>query len=229
MIISYKPTTLGPMQSKMLTVSAEKRFWNKFSCILKASARFTQYSTPINLKKKLLLYSSSKEVFLYDLRKRSLRNKIRKERGHITSLALRNDAGLLAWGNDSGSVKVFAVKQRVLLKEVVYSDNSKPVRTVDFAPNHKSWLGIGDDNSCVGVYDFATQQHIFKVDKAHGDFPRSVKFAGDNDEMLISGGLDKCVKVWDRRADPKKPAAVIHYGFEVEGLALDETCRQNLG
>lgn len=80
------------------------------------------------------------------------------------------------------------------------------------------------------VFDFGTQSCIFgeeRHDEFHLDYVKKVSFYGEGDNLVVSGALDKMVKLWDCRSG--KVVAKLDFGFEVVDFACGDGHRHGIG
>lgn len=77
----------------------------------------------------------------------------------------------------------------------------RPVHTATFSPtassSSPSILTSSDDTTCK-VYDLSTSKQISYL-AGHADYVRTASFVPSNPSLIVSGGYDGTVKLWDTR------------------------------
>jgi WD40 repeat protein len=108
--------------------------------------------------------------------------------------------------------------------------SKKGVTALDFPNFKKNWVVAGGGNGEIKIIDFGTQSYVFgKEDheEFHSDYVKKVRFFGENDDLVISGSLDKIVKLWDCRAG--KVVKSLSFGYEVIDLACGDGHKHGIG
>ena len=83
-------------------------------------------------------------------------------------------------------------------------DDLNQLLTCDYKPDGHAFLTAGSD-SVVRVYDEQTRQLKQELtggtngEPGHSNRVFCAKFVNEDENMIVSGGWDKCVKVWDMR------------------------------
>ncbi|KAI1131897.1 WD40-repeat-containing domain protein [Nemania abortiva] len=96
-----------------------------------------------------------------------------------------------------------------------YSAHGYEVLSLSVSADNARFASAGGDRA-VFLWDVASAQTLRRFGSsassgAHGHSARvnSVVFAGDGDSLLVSGGLDASVRVWDVRSGSPKPVQVL--------------------
>ncbi|KAI0194092.1 WD domain-containing protein [Xylaria flabelliformis] len=94
-----------------------------------------------------------------------------------------------------------------------YSAHGYEVLSLTVSADNARFASAGGDRS-VFLWDVATAQTLrrFGGGSSHGHSARinSVCFAGEDDSLVISGGLDASVRIWDVRSGAPKPVQVLN-------------------
>ncbi|POV99323.1 hypothetical protein PSTT_13879 [Puccinia striiformis] len=118
---------------------------------------------------------------------------------------IKADGKLVVSSDDSGLIQVFDLNSRAILR--TFREIKQPVHVVKFSPTSTNILTCSDD-STVRLYDLATSKTI-RTFMGHTDYVRAGDFTGPN--LILSGGYDGQLKLWDDRIE------------ENGGLAVDPT------
>lgn len=106
----------------------------------------------------------------------------------------------------------------------------KGVTSLSFSNYKKNWIVSGGGDGIVKVFDFGTQSCLFgneTHEDFHTDYVKKVSFYGEGDNLVLSGALDKFVKLWDCRMG--KIVAKLDFGFEVVDFASGDGQRHGIG
>ena len=130
--------------------------------------------------------------------------------------------------NSDGSVQHWHVTSGRCLHEI--NDVNNPLLAVDYNPDGSKFATAGKD-TCVRIYDEATKTEVcsmkggmmstqkpLDVSLGHSNRVFSVKFVPEDDNMLVSGGWDNTVQIWDSRVEM---AVRSFYGPHICGNAVD--------
>ncbi|MEM9824826.1 MAG: hypothetical protein AAF985_27315 [Bacteroidota bacterium] len=101
---------------------------------------------------------------------------------------------------------------------------------MDFPNYKKNWVVAGGGDGEVKLIDFGTKSFIFGENAHHdfhSDYVKKVRFYGDSDDILVSGSLDKKVKIWDCRVG--KVVNQFDFGYEVIDLACGDGDKHGIG
>ncbi|KAI0446658.1 WD40-repeat-containing domain protein [Xylaria telfairii] len=93
-----------------------------------------------------------------------------------------------------------------------YSAHGYEVLSLSVSADNARFASAGGDRS-VFLWDVTSAQTLrrFGGGSSHGHSARinSVSFAGEDDSLVISGGLDASVRIWDVRSGAPKPVQVL--------------------
>lgn len=124
----------------------------------------------------------------------------------------RNDGTLILAGGEEKNVKLFDVSTKSMLR--LFKGHSAPVHRVAFIYSHPHVASFSDDKS-VRVWDVPTENtlHTFI---GHTDYIRAGVVNPDVPNIILSGGYDNIVKMWDTRTD--KEVMTMNHGGPIESL-----------
>ena len=106
----------------------------------------------------------------------------------------RSDGKLLCVGSDDGSVKIFDVASKTLLRTL--SGHENPTHVGNFCGN-KNLASFSDDKT-VRIWDISTEEELMKFEK-HTDYVRAGCVSPTSSDLIVSGSYDHSVYVWDKR------------------------------
>ena len=124
----------------------------------------------------------------------------------------RNDGKLLCVGGDDGSVKIFDVSSKTLLRTLTGHTNATHV---SHFLGSKEIVTFSDDKT-VRLWDMSTEEEIFQF-KGHTDYVRAGCISPLSTDMVMSGSYDHSVHIWDRRTGDKPIHSFMH-GCPVEAV-----------
>lgn len=129
---------------------------------------------------------------------------------------------VLIAANADGSVQHWHITSGRCLHEI--NDPENPLFTVNYSANGKKFATAGKDFA-VRVYDEATKTLVSKMEggyhaitKGHSNRVFSLKFDEKDDNILVSGGWDNTVQIWDLRVERSVRS---FYGPHICGDAVD--------
>ena len=90
-----------------------------------------------------------------------------------------------------------------------YAAHGYEVLSLAVAGDNARFVSAGGDRA-VFLWDVATAQTLRRFSNGgHSSRVNSVTFAGDGDALVVSGGFDTTVRVWDTRSGGGKPVQVL--------------------
>ncbi|XP_062562302.1 U3 small nucleolar RNA-associated protein 15 homolog [Armigeres subalbatus] len=124
----------------------------------------------------------------------------------------RNDGKLLVAGDDQGKVRVFDVNTKSILR--IFDGHKAPVHRTFFNADRHHVSSFSDDKT-VRYWDIATEKHI-KTFSEHSDYIRAGCTSPVSPNIIVSGGYDKKINMYDTRT--KEKVLSLDNGSPVESL-----------
>ncbi|KAJ5730490.1 U3 small nucleolar RNA-associated protein 15 C-terminal [Penicillium malachiteum] len=164
-----------------------------------SSAVFPSLSQPPDV----FTVTTGARVQIYSIRTRKLLRTITRFDDTVRGTDVRPDGRVLVTGDDTGTVQVFDVASRAILK--TWKDHKQPVWVSKFSPSDPTSLLTTSDDRTVRLWDLPAEssQRTFV---GHSDYVRSGAFmpgAMASSGLLVSGSYDRTVRIWDPRVDSR--------------------------
>ncbi|KAJ5733652.1 U3 small nucleolar RNA-associated protein 15 C-terminal [Penicillium malachiteum] len=164
-----------------------------------SSAAFPSLSQPPDV----FTVTTGARVQIYSIRTRKLLRTITRFDDTVRGTDVRPDGRVLVTGDDTGTVQVFDVASRAILK--TWKDHKQPVWVSKFSPSDPTSLLTTSDDRTVRLWDLPAEssQRTFV---GHSDYVRSGAFmpgAMASSGLLVSGSYDRTVRIWDPRVDSR--------------------------
>ena len=157
--------------------------------------------------------SSSARVQIYSAQTQTLKKTISRFQDVATFASFRRDGKLIVAGDASGSVQIFDLGSRAILR--TFDAHSAAVRSCRFLPSNTQICSVSDDKT-VKIWDITSQMatHCFT---GHEDYVRSLAVSSSSSNIVTSSSYDGSVKVWDLRAN-QCVFNLDHNGLPVESV-----------
>ncbi|KAJ3331085.1 snoRNA-binding rRNA-processing protein [Gonapodya sp. JEL0774] len=153
-------------------------------------------------------------VQIYSATSCALKKTLSRFESEAFSATIRNDGKLLVAGDASGTVQLFDLSSRAILR--TYKDHSGPVRVTKFLPSNTQIVSGGHDKT-VRVFDIAQETAVRVIDR-HGDYVRTISVCDDNPNLFLSGSYDHTLLLHDLRQPT--PALHLSHSAPVESSLL---------
>jgi len=169
----------------------------------------------------LVACTAYSKVQIYNTETMELHKSITKFKDQAFSGRWRQDGGLLCAGTGEGVVKVFDVNTKTMLR--VLSGHTGGVQNCHFTCDRTGGSGTGvvswSDDKLVKVWDLPTESVVATYDR-HKDYVRAGCISSEQPELLVSGGYDHQVFVWDKRRGGEAPTLSMDHGAPVEVVMI---------
>ncbi|CCD68141.1 U3 small nucleolar RNA-associated protein 15 homolog [Caenorhabditis elegans] len=154
--------------------------------------------------------TSSVRLTLYDTVVCEPLNLFSRFKKGVCSIDFRHDGRLLAIGGDEGKVRIFDVEKTTGSSKValrVMQASQSTVKSVHFSPRGDTVFSMADDGK-IKQYRVADTAYgvnavpIIEI-QAHEDAIRCGAVSSINDHIVLTGGYDHKVRLWDIRSKEK--------------------------
>lgn len=213
MAAEVKPIQQVKLPSRPSATTPEQTYWRSFkspqnltSPSNHAVTHISQPSQPLNAastSSDFFAVTTGARVQLFSHRTRKLVKTISRFDDTAYSGELRSDGRVLAAGDESGTIQVFDVGSRAILK--TWKESKQPVRTVRWHPTEPTSLMSCGDDTTVRIWDLPSEKPE-SILRGHTDYVRTGAYL-PNSNILVSGSYDTTIKLWD----PRTSAAVMTF------------------
>jgi U3 small nucleolar RNA-associated protein 15 len=140
-------------------------------------------------------------VQIYSIRTRKLLRTITRFDDTVRGTDVRPDGRVVVTGDDTGTVQVFDVASRAILK--TWKDHRQPVWVTKFSPSDPTSVLSASDDRTVRLWDLPSESSA-RTFLGHTDYvrcgaymPGSLAASG----LVVSGSYDRTVRLWDPRVE----------------------------
>lgn len=124
----------------------------------------------------------------------------------------RSDGELLVAGDDLGKVRIFDPSSKSMLR--CFDGHKAPVHRTFFNADRHHVSSFSDDKT-VRYWDIATEKHVSTFSE-HADYIRAGCTSPVSPNIIVSGGYDKKINMYDTRT--KEKVLSLDHGSPVESL-----------
>ncbi|KAJ8920421.1 hypothetical protein NQ315_005287 [Exocentrus adspersus] len=124
----------------------------------------------------------------------------------------RSDGRLICAGSEETNIKLFDVSTKSLLR--LFKGHSAPVHRTFFMHGKPQICSFSDDKS-VKIWDIPTEKDISTF-SSHTDYIRAGATCSAAPDIVLSGGYDNVVKMYDTRTE--KEVVSVSHGSPIESL-----------
>lgn len=167
-----------------------------------------------------LAATASMRIQVYLPRQRKVVKTISRFKETAFSGEFRADGQVLAAGDSSGTIQLFDLSSRAILRTL--SLHVHPVHVVKFSPVSNTTLLSASDDKTVRIWDIPSGSVTTAFTEGHTDYIRSAQFFPGSNSLVITGGYDRLLCLWDARASSKTPMAVFTHDDPINDLKVLE-------
>lgn len=156
-------------------------------------------------------------VQIYSIRTRKLLRSITRFDDTARGTDVRPDGRIVVAGDDTGTVQVFDVGSRAILK--TWKDHKQPVWVSKFSPSDPTSVLSASDDRTVRLWDLPSENSV-KTFVGHSDYVRTAAFMPGSlasSGSLLSGSYDRTVRLWDPRVEGRS-AMTFKMGAPLESV-----------
>lgn len=215
-VLPLQQVKLASLPSTRLT--PEQQYWRTFKnpLLIPSPANgpvnlITQPSAPssaaafpsLTQPPDIFTVTTGARVQIYSIRTRKLLRTITRFDDTVRGTDVRPDGRVVATGDDTGTVQVFDVASRAILK--TWKDHKQPVWVSKFSPSDPTSLFTTSDDRTVRLWDLPAESST-RTFVGHTDYVRSGAFMPGSmasSGLLVSGSYDRTVRLWDPRVDTR--------------------------
>jgi U3 small nucleolar RNA-associated protein 15 len=185
----YVPLEIVKFPRKPIFEASQSRIWKNYkntflrqdhSAITNIAVSESLYAVTASARVRFFTYDNSNKFSLTRFRNTTIGG------------CFRNDGELFAAGDIEGSVNLFQVSTKTLLRSYKHEKPAYGCAFVD-----KTHLVTGSDDFYLNFWDISQKKVIWKV-LAHDDYPRAVESIED---LIVSAGMDSKLKLWSKSGE----------------------------
>ncbi|WEW60194.1 U3 small nucleolar RNA-associated protein 15 [Emydomyces testavorans] len=192
-------------------LTAEQLYWRSFKLPLLISSpsntpinHISQPAVPASVSPASLqppdifTVTTGARVQIYSIRTRKLLKTITRFDDTARCSEVRPDGRILVAGDETGTIQVFDVNSRSILK--TWRDHKQPVWLTRFSPSDPTSLLSASDDRTVRLWDLPGENSV-QTFVGHSDYVRSGCFmpGAQSANLVLSGSYDQTVRLWDSR------------------------------
>lgn len=197
-------------------ITAEQRYWKTFKNQLLIPSPTSYPVTHISNNADSFAVTTGTRVQIYSNKTRKLVKTITRFGDVAHSGDIRADGRVLVAGDDTGTIQVFDVKSRAILK--TWNTHKQPVWTTKFSLTDFTTLLSASDDKTVRLWDLPSSEPTTTF-VGHNDYVRSANFMpGTMSNMIVSGSYDSTVKLWDPRTGSNSAVMTFKHAAPVEDV-----------
>jgi U3 small nucleolar RNA-associated protein 15 len=194
--------------------SAEQRFWNSNLASIAQHKLFGKIQhLAFSADSTKIAATAATRIGIYETEGGQVLRQIQRTGGQIYGAEFRGDGSVIGCGGEDGSVRVFDVNSRTILREIKKA-HAEAVHAVTFCSS-LHLIGSAGDDQIGKIWDIRTKESVAEF-KGHSDKIRAFRGIGNEFEFL-SGSYDHSVRVWDVR-NPRDCVVKMDHQHPVESV-----------
>nr|BAM18255.1 U3 small nucleolar RNA-associated protein homolog [Papilio xuthus] len=205
-----KPTNLY-IKSRQSALTEDNLYWKKLGQpVLVKEFGAIDYLDFSPVEPYYFAATCSVRIQIYDPITKTVAKNISKFLEAAYGGSFRNDGRLLIAGSEEAAVKLFDIQSKNVLR--VFTGHTGPVHRTFFTKDQTKVISFSDDKS-VCLWDIATEEKI-KSFSEHTDYIRAGAPSPVSPDLILSGGYDHMVKLYDCRTN--EATLSVNHGSPVE-------------
>ncbi|XP_013183678.2 U3 small nucleolar RNA-associated protein 15 homolog [Amyelois transitella] len=209
----FKKTNKAVFQKPASVVSQDSRYWKSLgSPVLIKEFGAIDYLDFSSVEPYYFAATCSVRVQVYDPITKVVAKNISKFVEAAYGATFRSDGRLLVAGSEDAAVKLFDVNSKNVLR--VFTGHTAPVHRTFFTKDQVKIISFSDDKS-VNLWDIATEAKVTSFSE-HTDYVRAGAPSPISPEIILSGGYDHVIKMYDCRSN--ETVLTVNHESPVESL-----------
>jgi U3 small nucleolar RNA-associated protein 15 len=194
---AYKKLNLKSYAEIQARETSEAKYWKGYGVTLEEKLAGPPLHIHFNpAANDSYLVTNSTKVSLYNRKDDQVVRSYSRFQDDAYSGRFRKDGKLIIAGDKQGSVKVFDVESKAMLRQL--RQHTGAVQTTIWSADGQRMISGGDDKS-VKCWDLGTQELIWSDTTSHSDYVRCSCENPSMPHVFASGSYDHSVKLWDSR------------------------------
>ena len=113
----------------------------------------------------------------------------------VTAIKLREDGQVILVGDRLGKIELIELKQKMVLR-TYENEHKNQINSFDFSSTKRSFVSCSNETSWKYFDIQYNKGSVFTCQAAHSDNIKQVLFIPGTDNLVISVGQDKYIKLW---------------------------------
>ena len=97
-------------------------------------------------------------------------------------------------GLQNGKILIHETNKKLCLRNFNFHKNQ--VNSIDISSNMTDFVSTSNDQS-IKIFNLSRTDPVLSFDHSHSDYVKTAKYINEN--LIVSGGYDKYIKIWDLR------------------------------
>lgn len=211
---SFKKTVIKSYPRFREEVTVDSLYWKLEPPVIKREYGAISYVHFSQCEPYNFAVTNSTRVHIYSAQTNQIERTITRFKQTAYSGSFRSDGSLLVAGGEEGVVRLFGVEKNSLLR--VFKGHTAPVHITHFTCDNVRLFSASDDLS-LRLWDVATEVNLATY-KEHKDFIRCGTSPSSSPDIILTGGYDHVVKMYDTRL--KQSVMSIDHGCPVESVII---------